>query len=549
MSNEKELLNNTNKTSSLFKRMLLVFILIPFGFVYWQQYNPYVTFTPLKGYFIPKVYNELSSEGWFNGKYQQTTDDYVKEEFGFRNFLVRLHNQIGFWLFKKAYAEKVIVGKENYLYETGYIDALNGVFFMGHSALNDTIAKIKQLNTELEALGKKMLIVLAPSKARIYPEYIPDNYRLPKVENTNYDFYKQALKSAGINHIDFNAIFLNKKKTTKHLLFPQLGVHWSRLEAIYAADTIFKHLSFLGQCNLPNIEILKIDEKDSLESPDDDMILSLNLLKWPHYKKMAYPTLVVNQRNKDKKSCMVISDSFWWDIFSRGLPNQVFKSNEFWYYLSEIRSTSFLNKKIIHEIDIKRHLLQNDFILIVCTESNLSKLGFGFFQTALNALHNKIEPTAKELTEIINVIKKSGQWMKDIERKANENKISIDSMLVLDAHWYFQNKGPINNGITIEEVIESVYNNPTWLNSIKEKAEKNKISVDSMVKLDAAWFMINELNSPEKAKKYLTLNAVKDIIRKNKTWFKEVEDKSKSKKISVDSMLTLDALWYLEGLN
>lgn len=545
MINDKEISNRLKTSSKFFKTLLLMFILIPFLFIHWQQFRPYVSFSPLKGYFIAKQYSPISHYTWLNGTYQTTTEDYVKEEFGFRNFLVRLHNQLDYWLFKKANAEKVIIGKENYLYETGYIDALNGVFFMGHSALNDTVEKIKLLNSKLEALGKKMLIVLAPSKARVYPEFIPDSYLISGVQNTNYDFYKEALRAAGINHIDFNSIFLNKKKTSKYLLFPQLGVHWSRMEAIHAADTIFKHLSYIGKCNLPTIDILNIEEKDSLESPDDDMILSLNLLKWPDYKKMAYPTIAVNQTQKDKKSCMVISDSFWWDIYSRGLPNQVFENNEFWYYLTEIRSTSFLNKKLIDDIDVKRHLLQNDFILVICTESNLSRLGFGFFHTALDALSKSIEPTTKELNEIISVITKSDSWMKDIQRKSKENKISVDSMLVLDAHWYFQNRGPINNGITIEEVIQSAYDNPNWLNSIKEKAEKNRISVDSMVKLDAAWFMIHELNAPEKAKKYLTLNAVKEIIRKNKTWYMEVENKSKNQKISVDSMLTLDALWYL----
>lgn len=541
--------DNKKTKGAFFKRTLLGLILFSFGVVYWQQYSPLVSFTPLKGYFIPKQYYSLTIETWFNGNYQQTTDDYAKEEFGFRNFLVRLHNQIGFWLFKKAYAEKVIVGKQNYLYETGYIDALNGELFMGHEALNDTITKIKQLNSELEALGKKLLIVLAPSKARVYPEYIPDNYLLTPVKNTNYDFYKQALKSAQISHIDFNAIFQNKKKTSKYLLFPQLGVHWSRLEAIYAADTIFKHLSYIGNCNLPNIEILNIEEKDILEAPDDDMALSLNLLKWPEFKKMAYPTIAVNQNKKDKKNCIVISDSFWWDIYSRALPNQIFQNNEFWYYLSEIRSNSFLGKKIIHEIDVKRHLLQTDFIVIVCTESNLSRLGFGFFQTALNALHIPISPTQTELKDIINVIKDNNLWMEDVKKKAKEKNITVDSMLVLDANWYFQRKGPVNFGLTIDQIIESVYNNPTWLNSVKEKAEKNKISLDSMVKLDAAWFMIHELNSPEKAKQFLTVNSVKEMILKNKDWLKSVQEKSKSKNLSLDSMMTLDALWYIETLN
>jgi hypothetical protein len=43
--------------------------------------------------------------GWINGDYQREKEKYFNDQFGFRNDFVRLHNQIGYSLFKKMNAK------------------------------------------------------------------------------------------------------------------------------------------------------------------------------------------------------------------------------------------------------------------------------------------------------------------------------------------------------------------------------------------------------------------------------------------------------------
>lgn len=546
MFNFREIKYSLGSKQGLFKKLLLVLILFPFVLLYIQQLKPIVSLKPLKGYFIAKVYIPFEIKNWFNSEFQQTTESYVNEEFGFRSVFLRTNNQIKFWLFNKTTTEGVIIGKDNYLYEKAYIDAYNGVLFMGDKALNDTISKLKTLQDTLKSLGKELLIVMAPSKARVYPEFIPEEMIKEKSKYNNYDYLSEHLKKAGIQHIDFNAIFQQKKKSSKELLFPQLGVHWSRMEAVYAADSIVNYLAWVSKTNLPRIVITKTYSCDTLQSPDNDIIDGMNTLVYPTFKKMKYPEIDIDIVDRMKKNAIVVADSYWWDIYSRDIPKRVFQNNEFWYYNRELFGSSYLGKTDPTSVDIKRHLLFSDYIIILCTETNLSRLGFGFIGNAITALRKPITPTESELNLIIEFIKTTPAWYKDVETKAQKEKRTLENQLQLDAVWYFQKRGPIKLEIPLEEIKASIKLDEKWYNEVVLKASERKISVDSMMTIDAIWFRDNVLNYNPPKNPLIGIEKAKELIIHNPSWMKEIREKAKDRSITVDSMITLDAIWYMD---
>lgn len=543
-----------NKRSVFLKRtILIVCILAPFYILFTQQYFRFIKsykVEKLDGYFIEKVYNSFKIENWFNGEYQKTTEEYLNEGFGFRNLYLRLYNQLKFNVFKKTSAFGVVIGKENYLYEINYINAHNAIEYVGDNAINDTIQRIKFLQDSLQTLGKTLLIVMAPSKAHIYPEYIPDEFIKTPQHRTYYDAYAKGFEAAKVNYIDFNQIFLNKKGKSEHLLFPQLGVHWSRMEAVKASDTIFKFLSHKSQTPLPEIKINSVEIKNELESPDDDIIKSMNLLYYPKHKSQAYPKFTIDSVNKFKKNIMVIADSYWWDIYLQEIPKNVFANNEFWYYNKEMWGNNYLGKTDPKTVDIKRHILQSDYIVLICTESNYDKMGFGFISSAINNLKRKITPTTQEIEDIRTDILKNKEWVDQIKDKANKRNLTFDSVLVEDIHWRFQYKGPLKQSISIEDVIASIKVNETWLNEIREKAKKENVSEDEMIKRDARWFMETVLkvkpNEQTPDNKPKNFNEVVNFIRKTPEWMNQINEKAKQRGLSVDSMITLDAIWYMQ---
>jgi hypothetical protein len=324
-------------------------------------------------------------------------------------------------------------------------------------------------------------------------------------------------------------------------------VHWSRLEAVRAADTMINYLAAISGADIPRIKITSITKKDTLEAPDNDIVNSMNLLWYPKYKKMAYPEVKIEDKNKQKKNIIVVADSYWWDIYLRDIPKKVFEYNEFWYYNKELWGNNYLGKTDPRKTDIKRHILQSDYIIVLCTESNLSRLGFGFFGQAMSAMRQPIKPTSSELSDIKTAIKNEKAWYSQIQQKASERKLSVDSMLTLDALWYFQRKGPLKKEISLEDVKESIRVNEGWMKEITKKAEERKISLDSMMTEDALWFMKNHLQgTAQKKKEVLTMEIVRDRIAHNYEWMEQSREKAKKRNIPVDSMINMDARWYME---
>ena len=80
----------------------------------------------LDGDFVLTEKPVFSWTDWFDGRFQMTYDKYLEDHIGFRDFLVRLTNQIDYSLYRIPHAEGVIVGKDDQLIEYDYIRAYTG---------------------------------------------------------------------------------------------------------------------------------------------------------------------------------------------------------------------------------------------------------------------------------------------------------------------------------------------------------------------------------------------------------------------------------------
>ena len=184
--------------------------------------------SPLKGDVRYPAQAQFSISDWFSSKYQEEKETYLNSMFGFRSTCVRVNNQIAYSFFKKANANGVIIGKDNYLYEESYLNSYNGSDFLGQDSINHTLNRLKYLTDTLKKLNKQLIVVFAAGKASFYPEYIPDSYLKSNVDNTNYKALSIGAKNIGLNVIDFNAWFVKNKSISKYPLYPKHGIHWSQ---------------------------------------------------------------------------------------------------------------------------------------------------------------------------------------------------------------------------------------------------------------------------------------------------------------------------------
>lgn len=434
------------KRAATIKKVLLAGILLVLLFPLIQQHLRLYKSDPLKGAIIPKEKPYFSKTGWWQGTYQEQYGDWYNENFGFRSELVRIHNQIAYSFYNEAKANSVIIGKENYLYEESYVKAYTGKDYIGRSQISEMTGKIKQLQDSLEKRGITLVVCLAAGKASFYPEYIPDSYGGAS-DSTNYKVFAQVLGEMNVNHIDYNKWFMSMKGKTEFPLYPKTGIHWSRYGSLMATDSLINYVEAKRNVDMPEIVWEKTVFTDTLDSPDGDIGLAMNLV-WPikHFP-MGHPVYhFEDTTGKAHVKMMTISDSFFWSMFDIGLAPSSFSEINFYYYNNEVYPT---DGTPWHYADIEsemKYAEQTDVIVLMATESNLFSFGWGFINNAFDhfVVHKMIR-SSDDLTRAYEAeIRKSEKWMQDIKIKADAAGISLDSMIYLDAKFMAEER--LKNG-------------------------------------------------------------------------------------------------------
>jgi len=90
-------------------------------------------------------------------------------------------------------------------------------------------------------------------------------------------------------------------------------------------------------------------------------------------------------------------------------------------------------KKITH-LNLNTQIRE---LMIMATEATLWGLGWGFIDDAFNhfVLHRAIDTEDAIIQKYESLIRMDETWMGNIQTKARENGISVDSMIFLDAKY------------------------------------------------------------------------------------------------------------------
>ena len=155
-------MRNTTRTRTFIKAICIGFIALLFVAPHLQQKYDLIEVKPLDGSFTMQEKPVLTWQNWVDLDYQNATEKYVNEQFGFRNWLVRLYNQTAYTLFRQAKANSVLVGKQGYLMDNGYIQAYLGRSFSGKGVIDQKTENIKALQEELKANGSVLIVVFSP---------------------------------------------------------------------------------------------------------------------------------------------------------------------------------------------------------------------------------------------------------------------------------------------------------------------------------------------------------------------------------------------------
>lgn len=403
----------------------------------------------LEGVTIKSEKPHLSLSNFSSAKYQSELENYISENFGFRESVIRLYNQYVWTLFNKTYCDNVIIGKDKWLFnEKSVKDHYEGL--MPEYAKNEEelikkfdkdVQRLKKLQALLKEHGTEIFVLMLPSKDLIYPEYLPKNTKYHENSSVRaYDYYSKALAENGINHLNVVDYFNAIKDSVDYPLFPKAGMHWSNIACAHTSDSIIRYMEHLSGKNFPNIKVGNTYLAET-RKPDNDMEKLLNLTFPIDNNQNYYADInVIPDTSARKAKMIVMGDSFFWNMAYTLPMNDIFDYYHYWYYFNTIYYDSEHDN--VSEINLVEELKDADIVMISLSATQLYDINHGFISQAfVNLSLDNPETIERILTVIKNRIKNDENWFNSIKNKAKEKGISVEESLNQDA-MYILNSEP-----------------------------------------------------------------------------------------------------------
>ena len=416
-----------------------------------QSFTHIVKMNPLKGFDKeeqPPV--ELSFKTYYDGSYQDYLTEHAKRNTGFREFFIRNYNQVAYSCFNKITNKNIVKGRDQELYLKMYLNEATGVTFKQHFADVDEAKAEARKNVEetlrlidtLHQHGKAFLFLFAPTKPAVYPDKLPSYYKNHLFDFSLEEYYIQLFKENHIPHIDFYHYFQDIRDTFPYPLYPRTGTHWSEATIPYVADSVLKKLAEITGYKLPSVHYIDDNLSTDYSVQDGELEASMNLL-FP-LNKPAIPRPVFELTDTvgtDKPNLLVVADSYFTQLRNSTFI-EAFDAWEFWVYNRDVQSSNPQHqwKQLDQLLDADKVLDNADIVMAVFTAPMYYTYMFGFPQTAQNLFQNGEISEGAKLQAVIQMIKDNEDWMKAVEKQAEERGLTVEQNLRRNAIYVLEKK-------------------------------------------------------------------------------------------------------------
>ena len=346
----------------------------------------------LKGYVFEKEFISFGLRAWLTGDFQKNFTTWFSDYVGFRGYMVKLDNEVNLRIFKEISAStqtKIILGEENQLYEKGYIDGINNRDWVSNSFLQENAKKILLLQKKLKEKGVILEILIAPSKATVYPEFIPSKYiHTLETRKTNYERMVSLLDKQGVQFFDANSYLLKRKESDPYPFFNRSGTHWNYYAACLVSGELLRKISEHSFKDLSQIICNPVESDNIAHGTDRDLLNVINIWDEKKFlKDIPHPTIQFLGGKEKLGEILWVGDSFSWTILNILEKGDVYKKrNLYYYYSSEYVFPSGEETRLNREDINWDEIFSKDVIIIEATQTAMNSIGFGFIDAALAIL-------------------------------------------------------------------------------------------------------------------------------------------------------------------
>ena len=439
-----------------------------------QQKFEWIELEELGGAYVKEEMSPFSLDSWWYGNFQKDFSRYLDSNLGFKELFVRSYNQFYYSVFGEAKSPGCVVGKEGQLFLESYLQDYNGSTFKGEAEIDLELDRMKYLQDYWKALGINFLLVHAPGKASMYPEHIPERYISDQMPISNYLYYAQKSKKMGIDHIDLNAYFQAMKDNTQYPLYPRNGVHWTQYGMYLGIDSITKKIEKLKDVDMIDVVMEEVIMSDSVVSSENDVEVTMNLLKAIDQPDLPNIHFDFDKENKTSPKVLVISDSYWMQVFDTKIHQNIFSDGGFWFYFK----TAYPQNEAIASYDFKQVFLQQDVILLMGTEATMESFPYGFLDKAYETFLPLDEQKMRSF--YLRQVTKLEEWSESAKIKARKNGVSFEEQVEAEANYMTREriKQMSEWERKVMHEIKRIKTTPHLFEEIQKRALRESIHID-----------------------------------------------------------------------
>ena len=260
------------------------------------------------------------------------------------------------------------------------------------------------------------------------------------------------MEEQGLEMIDFNRYFCDRKDQFEHPLYCDLSAHWTVYAASLAMDSLVSTMEHKNGQQQAHAYIESFDQ-DGLMNQDDDLYRMMNILFPLPHNTIDNPHFGFTEGYKPK--VLAIADSYWWTVWAWNvaLPENLFSDGGFWFY----NKTVYPERDPIQNVDAlnyKQEIESQEFVLLVCTEATNHLWPYGFIERYLSDYDNVFKwkdpdtyDTAdsiymtyrnSEIQRIVERIKSTPEWIESITHQAEEQQRNLEELLWDNADYTYR---------------------------------------------------------------------------------------------------------------
>jgi len=334
---------------------------------------------------------------WWDGSLQERFEPWFNAKVGLRGWMVRTYNQIHFALWRRfaGSGTKVVLGRNDVLFEKAYVDAYQAPRERKERELRDVCHGVRELQDRLAARGIAFLLVIAPSKAEILPEYLPGGMDVAgrRERRSTRERMAPLLDEYGIHHLDAHEWFRQWKTNEGVTLFPRGGTHWNHYAAARVVELTLEALRGQTKRPLPEFRVTGAVTNDRVWGADNDLGELLNLWTCRRFTGPQVHPVTARTPCDPLPDILLVGDSFVLTLTRVMDEEKLYRKRDTFYYFNrrfgypgEVEQA--LDRR---QMDLAAELEGRDAVVIEISEYWLPRIGFGFVKAALKALGEGVE--------------------------------------------------------------------------------------------------------------------------------------------------------------